>query len=260
MGWQSDEWGIDSGVKEVESAVRRDSTYPLRTTLAPHMFWKKAPKKTDLDQIFGEEALIHADALFGAAMRLTKSQRDAEDLVQDALLKAYVHFDKYQPGTNCKAWLFKILTNTFINRYRKKQRERTYLVDEDEGRPLAERIESRPLSEYEPRKESERENIDRLFGDEVGKALLNVPVDFRMAVMLADVYDFSYKECAEMMGCPIGTVMSRLYRGRRMLRSQLAEYAMESGYVSDIPDEYREQIAGDRGQAVDIVAFRRAHG
>lgn len=213
-----------------------------------------------IEKVFHDEAMVHADALFGAAMRLTRSHRDAEDLVQDTLLKAFMHFDKYRPGTNCKAWLFKILTNTFINRYRKNQRERVYLIDDDESRPLAERIESRPESEFEPREESPLQNIQRLFGDEVGSALQRVPVDFRMAVLLADVYDFSYKECAEILDIPIGTVMSRLYRGRRLLRAELAEYALHTGTVNEVGTEYREQIEQDRGRTIDLAAWRQAKG
>ncbi len=200
----------------------------------------------------------HADALFGAAMRMTKSRRDAEDLVQDTLMKAFQHFDKYQAGTNCKAWLFKILTNTFINRYRKQQRNRVHLADEERGRPLAERIAVRAPSELETRPETPDENIERLFGDEVGAALRNVPVDFRMVVILADVYDFAYKECAEILDVPIGTVMSRLYRGRRLLRAELAEYAVESGSVRGVSDDHVEQIAKDRGNTVPFEKLRKA--
>lgn len=225
------------------------------------MFRRKKDKERErLERLFHEEAMPHVDALFGAAMRMTRSQRDAEDLVQDTLMKAFTHFAKYKPGTNCKAWLFKILTNTFINRYRKSQRERVFLIDEDEGRPLAERIESRIPSELEPRDESAVNNIERLFGDEVGAALKAVPVDFRMAVVLADVYDFSYKECAEILDCPIGTVMSRLYRGRRLLRAQLAEYAVETGVVRDVGEDYTEQIEKDRAKMVDLQVYRRANG
>ena len=204
--------------------------------------------------------MVHADALFGAAMRMTKSRRDAEDLVQDTLLKAFQHFHKYQAGTNCKAWLFKILTNTFINRYRKKQRDRVFLIDDTNSRPLAERIAVVPASELETRPETPDENIARLFGDEVGVALRNVPVDFRMAVLLADVYQFSYKESAEILDVPIGTVMSRLYRGRRLLRAQLAEYALESGALRDLGADYSEQVAADRAKTVNLADVRAARG
>ncbi|MFT6396426.1 MAG: RNA polymerase sigma-70 factor (ECF subfamily) [Bradymonadia bacterium] len=222
------------------------------------MFGRKKPRKNELETRFSEEAMIHADALFGAAMRMTKSRRDAEDLVQDTLMKAFQHFHKYQQGTNCKAWLFKILTNTFINRYRKKQRDRVFLIDDTNSRPLAERIAVRPSSELETRKETPKQNISRLFGDEVGVALRNVPVDFRMAVMLSDVYEFSYKECAEILDVPIGTVMSRLYRGRRLLRAQLAEYAVETGAVRALTDNYSDQIDKDRSKTVNLADVRAA--
>lgn len=204
------------------------------------------------DALFHEEAMPHVDALYGAAMRYTRSRRDAEDLVQDTLLKAYSNFDKYTPNTNCKAWLFRILTNTFINRYRKKQRERNYVSEDVDGWSLDERAEAREESEFEPRLETEQENAARLFGDEINEALNSLSFEFRSVVMLVDVYDFSYKECAEILDCPSGTVMSRLYRGRRFLRSALAEYAVEEGYVRNVSDEHQEQISTDRGEIVDL--------
>lgn len=200
----------------------------------------------------------HADALFGAAVRLTRSHRDAEDLVQDTLLKAFAHFDRYRPGTNCRAWLFKILTNTFINRYRRAQRDPVSLIDEETGRSLEERAEAPLQSDYEHPGATDAEIIERMFGDEVGEALQRVPTDFRVVVMLADVYDFSYKECADILDCPIGTIMSRLYRGRRLLRASLAEYALQRGYVDGISEEYREQVEQDRGNMIDLAQYRRA--
>jgi RNA polymerase sigma-70 factor (ECF subfamily) len=221
---------------------------------------RNVTKQPDLEALFHEEAMPHVDALFGAAMRLTRSRRDAEDLVQDTLLKAYSNFHRYKPGTNCRAWLFRIQTNTFINRYRKKQRERVYLVDDRDARPLAERITAREASEFEPRDETVDAKVRRLFGDEVSEALQRVPIDFRMAVLLADVHEFSYRECADIMDCPIGTVMSRLYRGRRLLRAELAEYAVERGVVSEVSDEYLDQIEKDRGRTVDLASWRAAKG
>jgi len=190
---------------------------------------------------FKKEALQHLDALYGVALRLNKNDRDAEDLVQDTYLKAYRHFDKYQQGTNCKAWLFKILTNTFINRYRKKQKERTFLV-EDEERPLYERFAAPPQKPLDRNFDSETELFHTVFGDEVRDALEQIPADFRMVVLLADLQDFSYKEIADIMDCPIGTVMSRLYRGRRLLQKQLVEYALEQGYLSLDPRDTEDEI------------------
>lgn len=221
------------------------------------MLFGRRPAPSDREKLFAAEAMPHADALYGAALRLTRSQRDAEDLVQDTLLKAFTHFDRYRPGTNCRAWMFKILTNTFINRYRRKQRDPVMLLG-DEGRSIEERAEAPADYALAVLADNERDQIARLFGDEIGEALESVPADFRMVVLLADVYDFSYKECAEILGCPIGTVMSRLYRGRRMLRASLAEYAVEHGYVDGVNDEYAEQIESDRGKTVNLDAWRRA--
>jgi RNA polymerase sigma-70 factor (ECF subfamily) len=200
---------------------------------------------------FKDEALVHIDALYGVALRLIKNERDAEDLVQDTYLKAYNHFDKYEPGTNCKAWLFKILTNTFINRYRKKQKERVYLADDDE-RPLYERHAAPPASPMDQPAVDEEHMFHRLFGDEVRDALELVPEDFRLVVLLADLQDFSYKEIADIMDCPIGTVMSRLYRGRRLLQKQLVEYAVQQGYLSMDPREGHEE-----GKLMSLAEYRR---
>ena len=220
-----------------------------------------ATTSMEREALFKREAMPHVDALYGAAMRFTRARRDAEDLVQDTLLKAFVHFDKYKPGTNCKAWLFRILTNTFINRYRKNQRERVFLSEESDSWRLDERVEARQESELEPREETRAEQVGRIFGDEVSEALNRIPVDFRMVVLYVDVEDFSYKECADILDCPIGTVMSRLYRGRRMLRAQLAEYAVEEGYIRDLSDDYFEQITSDRGGSQpEIRPLRRAGG
>lgn len=222
------------------------------------MFFSSQPKPTDRERLFEIEAMPHAEALFGAAVRLTRSHRDAEDLVQDTLLKAYTHFERYRPGTNCRAWMFKILTNTFINRYRRAQRDPVSLIDEESGRSLEERAEAPQASEYELTGANDADQIARMFGDEIGEALQRVPADFRMVVMLADVYDFSYRECADILECPIGTVMSRLYRGRRLLRASLAEYAVERGYIGAVSAEYRDQVDNDRGNTIDLAEYRRA--
>jgi RNA polymerase sigma-70 factor (ECF subfamily) len=193
------------------------------------------------------------DALYGLALRLTKNERDAEDLVQDTFLKGYQNFDKYLEGTNCKAWLFKILTNTFINRYRKTQREQTYFAEDLTPSPL-ERVAAKSAHPLVESAHDQAELFGRLFGDEVSAALMKVPVDFRMAVILVDLYDFSYKECAEIIGCPIGTVMSRLYRGRHMLQAMLAEYAMKEGIISS---EWLEEQQAQRAGTVVPFPSRR---
>lgn len=179
--------------------------------------------------------MVHLNALYGMALRLAKNERDAEDLVQDTCLKAYQHWDKYQPGTNCKAWLFKILTNTFINRYRKKQRQRTVFADDMAVSPLEVLASAKP-SPMEEFGGDKAKMMANFFGDEVIAALDKVPVDFRTVVLLVDVFDLPYKDAAEIVECPIGTIMSRLYRGRRILQKQLLDYAIREGIVPAVPN------------------------
>ena len=177
---------------------------------------------------FERDAMPLLDQLYSAAMRLTHNPQDAEDLVQDTFAKAYASFHQYQDGTNLKAWMYRILTNTFINSYRKKQREPLQSdADgvEDWQLVRAEAHTSRGL------RSAETEALDHLPDSDVKKALQELPSDFRMAVYLADVEGFAYKEIAEIMDTPIGTVMSRLNRGRSMLRTLLQDYARERGLI-----------------------------
>ena len=179
---------------------------------------------------FERDAMPLLDQLYSAAMRLTHNPQDAEDLVQDTFAKAYASFHQYQDGTNLKAWMYRILTNTFINSYRKKQREPLQSdADgvEDWQLVRAEAHTSRGL------RSAETEALDHLPDADVKKALQELPSDFRMAVYLADVEGFAYKEIAEIMDTPIGTVMSRLNRGRSMLRTLLQDYARERGLIPD---------------------------
>jgi RNA polymerase sigma-70 factor (ECF subfamily) len=173
-------------------------------------------------------ALRHLDPLYAAALRLTKNERDAEDLVQDALLRAYRFFDRFERGTNIKAWLFKILTNTFINRYRRSVKERS-IVDGPEQETVQAQVVSREASDRAA--DPERWFFDRLLSDDVLKAVDALPIDFRMVVILADLQEFSYREIADILDVPVGTVMSRLYRGRRLLQKALAQYAIDSGFT-----------------------------
>jgi RNA polymerase sigma-70 factor (ECF subfamily) len=185
-----------------------------------------APAKTRSD--FERTAIVHIDSLYGTAMRMTRDPRDAEDLVQDTMLAAYRFFDRFEPGTNCKAWLFKILTNTFINKYRKRVRERAVheVIDQDEMPSLM--SEDVAVASRDP----EGTFIANLLSDDVRKALDEIPYDYRMAVVLCDLEEFSYKEIADIVDCPIGTVMSRLHRGRRLLQKSLRSYAEKEGIVS----------------------------
>ena len=177
---------------------------------------------------FERDALPFLDQLYAAAMRMTRNPADAEDLVQETFSKAFANFHQFTPGTNLKAWLYRILTNTFINTYRKRQRQPQQAnTDTIEDWQLAQ-AESHTSSGL---RSAEMEALDRLPDSDVKEALQKLPEDFRLAVYLADVEGFSYKEIAEIMDTPIGTVMSRLHRGRRGLQRLLTDYARERGLV-----------------------------
>jgi RNA polymerase sigma-70 factor, ECF subfamily len=179
---------------------------------------------------FETEALSYIDALYRTALRMTRSEADAEDLVQETYIRALRFREQFTPGTNLKAWLFRILTNTFINSYRKRSRapETTELDDVDEF-SLYRRMSDDRAASSSP--DPEREFLDGIVSGEVKDALADLPEKFRTTVLL-DVEGFSYKEIAEMLGVPIGTVMSRLHRGRKFLQRRLYDLARERGIAA----------------------------
>jgi RNA polymerase sigma-70 factor (ECF subfamily) len=178
-------------------------------------------------QRFERDAMQYVDQLYSAAMRMARNPADAEDLVQEAYTKAFSAFHQYKPGTNLKAWLYRILTNTYINLYRKRQREPLQSnSDTIEDWQLA-RAESHTSTGL---RSAEAEALDHLPDSDVKRALQAIPEEFRLAVYFADVEGFAYKEISDIMNTPIGTVMSRLHRGRKMLRDMLADYAAERGF------------------------------
>ena len=176
---------------------------------------------------FNEEILPHLDAIYNYALKLTTNENDAEDLVQDTIVKAYRFFSSYEKGTNAKGWLFRILKNSYINNYRKLSKQPSR-VDYDEIEPFYETIRSEQSSTTD----LEQTMFDQMMDDPVTIALQKLPEDFRTVVLLCDIEGFSYEEIANMLDVPIGTIRSRLHRGRNLLKVELGEYASERGFSS----------------------------
>lgn len=203
-------------------------SYAMTIPAADEEFAVDPATETDAERTarFERDAMQYLDQLYGAALRMTRNPADAEDLVQDTYVKAFASFHQFTPGTNLKAWLYRILTNSYINTYRKKQRQpQTSGGDQLEDWQLA-RAEAHTSDGL---RSAEMDALDRMPDSAVTEAMNNLSPDFRLAVYLADVEGFAYKEIADIMGTPIGTVMSRLNRGRNQLRAALADFARENG-------------------------------
>jgi len=210
-------------------------------------------KRDDRRKEFEKACVEHIDALYASALKLTRDDVRAEELVQDTYLRAFRASDGFEWGTNLKAWLFRILTNTFINDYRHKIHERRY-VERAAVEPLYDEVLDRQAREHASNPEAAV--FSRFFQRDLEAALDDLPDDFRIVVVLADLQGFAYKEIAEMIGCPIGTVMSRLHRGRRLLQKALVDYAVAAGLVS------APEAAAGLGEAApaDLNEFRKRQG
>jgi RNA polymerase sigma-70 factor (ECF subfamily) len=197
---------------------------------------------------FESELLSHLDTLYSVSCRMTKSSAEAEDLVQDTVLKAMRARSQFQPGTNIKAWLLRILTNTFINRYRRGGLERD-LFEGPDADPLTDGWMG--TATMRAMRDPETQALKPIIEAEVTRALEELPEDFRLAVILSDIEELSYKEIADAMRCPIGTVMSRLHRGRRLLQKTLREHAIALGIIAE--EEQRQAV---EEAPVDLAAYR----
>lgn len=198
-------------------------------------------------QAFEEQALPHLDALYGMALRLTQDERDAEDLVQDTLVKAYRFFHRFEEGSNIKAWLFKVLVNLFYNAYRKSKNVQRLHTEAEIGAYHERFVSEASVSAQR----AEEALLERLAAEKLRSAVEELPEEFRLAVLLCDLHGMSYKEIAEILDRPVGTVMSRLYRGRRQLQAKLYDYAVEQGYLRPGRQEAQEEQA-----PTDLEAYR----
>jgi len=204
---------------------------------------------------FERDALGHLSSLLAVATRLTRNSAESEDLVQDTLVKAMRAQQQFEPGTNLKAWLLRILTNTFINRYRRGSLERS-VVEGAEADPLWDGWMS--TASMEAMRDPESTALRPMLEAEIRNALADLPEDFRLAVMLADVEELSYREISDILGCPIGTVMSRLHRGRRILKMKLIDHARELGIVADTGTEQFDNDSDSHPVSLNEYRSRKA--
>lgn len=188
-------------------------------------------KRKQKEKRFANEAMPHMDTLYRGAFYLTKREAEAEDLVQETYLKAFKSFDSFKSGTNCKAWLYRIMTNTFLNSKRKSKRVDLFVDSNAPGDFEAYINDPTTLAKMDP----EATFLGRTLSSKVKSALESLPPDFRAAVVLCDLQEFTYKEVGEILGCPTGTVMSRIYRGRNLLKKKLVEHAIETGLIKGEP-------------------------
>lgn len=196
-------------------------------------------------EAFEREALPHLDALHSYALHLSRDPADAEDLVQETYIKALANFASYQQGTNCRAWLFRILTNTYFNLRRSRRRQNPVDFDNSPDVELQAAENAQDQGIYRP---IDAQLLDGVVSRHVTEALDSLPPEFRSVLLLADLHDFSYKEIADVLECPVGTVMSRLYRARRAMQKKLIDHAMREGIVAKPPL--------DEEGVVDLDAFR----
>ena len=191
---------------------------------------ESANKQAEKRKQFETEALPHMDALLRTALRMAKNRGDAEDLVQETMVKAYRFWDKFELGSNCGAWLFKIMTNIFINEYRSKSRTPVSVNMDD----IDDNFLFGQLADITPSKNPEQQLFAKLFDDDVKKAIEELPDDFRLVVVLSFLEGFSYQEIADIVDLQLGTVKSRLHRGRKLLQKKLYDYAVKNGYIKDL--------------------------
>jgi RNA polymerase sigma-70 factor (ECF subfamily) len=201
---------------------------------------KGSDQNAELQKQFETEAFVHLNTLYSGALRLTRNPGDAEDLVQDTFTRAYMNFHRYELGTNCRAWLFRIMMNTFINQYRRRKKEREILQRKRRGTLKNELV---CKEQHDRNSDPELTVIYSGLGKEVRAAIDGLSSDFKTVVLLSDLHGFAYREIAEMMDTPIGTVMSRLFRGRRMLRTRLDAYARAQGVLPAASQERDTQAS-----------------